>query len=62
MEFSHCYNAYFHWCAAARQWKVQGFCLIPAFFLAPIIPRMGFYGLKHKAFSIIQDTLATCCQ
>ena len=31
--------------------------LIFAFFLAPIIPRMGFYGLKHKAFSIIQDTL-----
>ena len=25
MEFSHCYNAYFHWCAAAHQWKVQGF-------------------------------------
>ena len=37
--------------------QVQGFCLILAFFLAPIIPRMGFYGLKHKAFSIIQDTL-----
>jgi hypothetical protein len=37
---------------------VQGFCLILAFFLAPIIPRMGFYGLKHKAFSIIQDTLS----
>ena len=36
---------------------MQGFCLIPAIFLAPIIPRMGFYGLKHKAFSIIQDTL-----
>ena len=31
--------------------------MIPAIFLAPIIPRMGFYGLKHKAFSIIQDTL-----
>ena len=27
MEFSHCYNAYFHWCAAAHQWKVQGFQL-----------------------------------
>ena len=36
---------------------MQGFCLILAFFLAPIIPRMGFYSLKHKAFSIIQDTL-----
>ena len=36
---------------------MQGFYLIPAIFLAPIIPRMGFYGLKHKAFSIIQDTL-----
>ena len=21
MEFIHCYNAYFHWCAAAHQWK-----------------------------------------
>ena len=37
--------------------QVQGFYLIPAVFLAPIIPQMGFYGLKHKAFSIIQDTL-----
>ena len=36
---------------------MQGFYLFPAIFLAPIIPRMGFYGLKHKAFSIIQDTL-----
>ena len=25
MEFSHCYNAYFHWSALALQWKVQGF-------------------------------------
>ena len=28
MEFSHCYNVYFHWCAAAHQWKVQGFSKI----------------------------------
>ncbi len=25
--------------------------------LAPIIPRIGLYRLKYKAFSIIQDTL-----
>ena len=25
MEFSHCYNAYFHWRVSMRQWKVQGF-------------------------------------
>ena len=37
---------------------MQGFYLFPAVFLAPIIPRMGFHGLKHKAFSIIQDTLS----
>ena len=36
---------------------MQGFYLFPAIFLAPIIPRMSFHGLKHKAFSIIQDTL-----
>ena len=36
---------------------MQGFCLILAIFPAPIIPRIGFYGLKYKAFSIIQDTL-----
>ena len=39
--------------------QVQGFCLILAIFPAPIIPRIGFYGLKYKAFSIIQDTLTT---
>ena len=38
--------------------QVQGFCLILAIFPAPIIPRIGFYGLKYKAFSIIQDTLS----
>jgi len=37
--------------------QVQGFCWIFAIFLAPIIPRIGFYGLKYKAFSIIQCTL-----
>ena len=25
MEFSHCYNAYFHWRIETRQWNVQGF-------------------------------------
>ena len=25
MEFSHCYNAYFHWRVETRQWKVLGF-------------------------------------
>ena len=25
MEFSHCFNAYFHWCVKTHQWKVQGF-------------------------------------
>ena len=24
MEFRHCYNAYFHWRGAPRQWNVQG--------------------------------------
>ena len=38
---------------------MQGFCWIFVIFLAPIIPRIGFYGLKYKAFSIIQCTLST---
>ena len=25
MEFSHCYNAYFHWCMKMHQWRAQGF-------------------------------------
>ena len=25
MEFSHCYNGYFHWRIEMRQWKMQGF-------------------------------------
>ena len=37
--------------------QVQGFCGIFAVFLAPIIPQIGLYGLKYKAFSIIQCTL-----
>ena len=37
--------------------RVQGFCWIFAIFPAPIIPRIGFYRLKYKAFSIIQCTL-----
>ena len=36
---------------------MQGFCWILAIFLAPIIPRIGLYRLKYKAFFIIQDTL-----
>jgi len=36
---------------------VQGFCWIFASSLAPIVPQIGLYGLKYKAFSIIQDTL-----
>lgn len=38
-------------------WQVQGFCWVLVIFLAPIMPRIGFYGLKYKAFSIIQRTL-----
>ena len=37
--------------------QVQGFYWILVIFLAPIIPRIGLYGLKYKAFSIIQCTL-----
>ena len=29
MEFSHCCNAYFHWCVSTHQWKVQDFWVIP---------------------------------
>ena len=39
--------------------QVQGFCWILVIFLAPIIPRIGLYGLKYKAFSIIQCTLCS---
>ena len=38
--------------------QVQGFCWIFAIFPAPIIPQIGLYGLKYKAFSIIQCTLS----
>ena len=37
--------------------QVQGFCWIFASSLAPIIPQIGLYGLKYKAFSFIQCTL-----
>ena len=39
---------------------MQGFCWIFASSLAPIIPRIGLYGLKYKDFSIIQCTLVKC--
>ena len=42
--------------------QVQGFCWIFAIFLAPIIPQIGFYGLKYKAFSITQCTLCIAAQ
>ena len=38
---------------------MQGFCWIFASSLAPIVPQIGLYGLKYKAFSIIQCTLST---
>ena len=37
--------------------QVQDFCWIFASSLAPIMPQIGLYGLKYKAFSIIQCTL-----
>ena len=36
---------------------MQGFCWIFASSLAPIIPQIGLYGLKYKAFSFIQCAL-----
>lgn len=36
---------------------MQSFCLIFAVSFALIVPQIGFYVLKYKAFPIVQDTL-----
>ena len=45
--------------------QVQGFCWILVIFLAPIIPRIGLYGLKYKAFLLFSVHYANetlfCC-
>ena len=57
MEFSHCYNAYFHWCVAAHQWKVQGFWTIQSKTLALEQSQMALKTLAFKAFSFVQYAL-----
>ena len=57
MEFSHCYNAYFHWCAAAHQWKVQGFLTVYFKNLALEQSQMALKALAFKAFGFVQYAL-----
>ena len=47
MEFSHCYNAYFHWCVSTHQWKAQGFWATSSKNLAP---EQSYLALKALAF------------
>ncbi|OUQ58027.1 hypothetical protein B5E56_10545 [Flavonifractor sp. An112] len=51
MEFSHCYNAYFHWCVETHQWKVQGF--LDNFVQKPCT-RTKLLGLESFGFQAFQ--------
>ena len=57
MKFSHCYNAYFHWCAAAHQWKVQNFRQFSPKNLAPEQSQMALKALLFMAFGFVQYAL-----
>ena len=57
MEFSHCYNVYFHWCVAAHQWKVQGFLTIFSKNLAPEQSQTALKVLLFKAFGFVEYAL-----
>ena len=54
MEFSHCYNAYFPWCAVAHQGKVQGFWTKLSKTLALEQSQMALKALAFKAFGFVQ--------
>ena len=57
MEFSHCYNVYFHWCVSAHQWMVQGFWTIQFKNLAPEQSQMFLKALAFKALGFVQYAL-----
>ena len=57
MEFSHCYNAYFHWRAAAHQWKAQGFWIISSKNLAPEQSQLVLKALAFKTFGFVPYAL-----
>ena len=57
MEFSHCYNAYFHWCVSAHQWMVQGFWTIQFKNLALEQSQMFLKALAFKALGFVQYAL-----
>ena len=57
MEFSHCYNAYFHWCIKTRQWKVQGFWAKLSKTLAPEQSHLALKALAFKAFGFVPYAL-----
>ena len=57
MEFSHCYNAYFHWCVSTHQWKVQGYWTISSNNLALEQSRSALKALAFKAFGFVQYAL-----
>ncbi len=57
MEFSHCYNAYFHWCVKTHQWKVQGFWAKCSKTLAREQSYLALKTLAFKAFGFVQYAL-----
>ena len=54
MEFSHCYNAYFHWCVETHQWKVQGLWTISSKNFALEQSHLALKTLAFKAFGFVR--------
>ena len=57
MEFSHCYNAYFHWRIETRQWKVQVFWKKLSKKLALEQSHLALKALGFKACGFVQYAL-----
>ncbi|WP_204884822.1 hypothetical protein, partial [Pseudoflavonifractor phocaeensis] len=57
MEFSHCHNAYFHWCVETHQWKVQGFWTKLSKNLALEQSHFALKALGFKACGFVQYAL-----
>ena len=57
MEFSHCHNAYFHWCVQTHQWKVQGFWAKWSKNLALEQSHLALKALAFKAFGFVPYAL-----
>ena len=57
MVFSHCCNAYFHWCVSTHQWKAQGFWTKLSKNLALEQSHLVLKALAFKAFGFVQYAL-----